>query len=101
MLLTPTEEAKATLAQKATQNATLWSGAFVGRSIALSVFHSGSVLFWPNEQHNQLGLLRTAQRRPKRLPNTVAVFTKQNLFAKAVHAAFYGHHPLVLSPDVI
>ena len=34
-------------------------------------------------------------------PNTVAVFTKQNLLAKAVHAAFYGHHPLVLSPDVI
>uniref|UniRef100_A0A7S1S275 Uncharacterized protein n=1 Tax=Alexandrium catenella TaxID=2925 RepID=A0A7S1S275_ALECA len=31
----------------------------------------------------------------------VATFTKQNLFAKAVHAAFYGHHPLVLSPDVI
>jgi len=32
---------------------------------------------------------------------TVAVFTKQNLFAKAVHAAFFDHHPLVLSPDVI
>jgi len=32
---------------------------------------------------------------------TVATFTQQNLFAKAVHAAFYGHHPLVLSPDVI
>jgi len=32
---------------------------------------------------------------------TVAVFTRQNLFAKAVHAAFFGHHPLVLSPDVI
>lgn len=31
----------------------------------------------------------------------VAVFTKQNLLAKAVHAAFYDHHPLVLSPDVI
>merc|ERR1719230_1205284 len=37
----------------------------------------------------------------KPLPNTVAAFSKQNLFAKAVHAAFYGHHPLVLSPDVI
>ena len=34
-------------------------------------------------------------------PNTVEVFTRQNLFAKSVHAAFYGHHPLVLSPDVI
>lgn len=32
---------------------------------------------------------------------TVATFTKQNLFAKAVHAAFFDHHPLVLSPDVI
>lgn len=32
---------------------------------------------------------------------TVAVFTKQNLFAKAVHAAFFGHHPLILSPDMI
>jgi len=35
------------------------------------------------------------------LSNTVEVFTRQNLFAKAVHAAFYGHHPLVLSPDII
>merc|ERR1719454_1702240 len=35
-------------------------------------------------------------------PNgTVAVFTKQNLFAKAVHSAFFDHHPLILSPDVI
>merc|ERR1719502_1882311 len=34
-------------------------------------------------------------------PETVEVFTRQNLFAKSVHAAFYGHHPLVLSPDVI
>jgi len=33
--------------------------------------------------------------------NTVEVFTRQNLFAKAVHAAFYGHYGLVLSPDVI
>jgi hypothetical protein len=32
---------------------------------------------------------------------TVEVCTRQNLFAKAVHASFYGHHPLVLSPDVI
>jgi len=32
---------------------------------------------------------------------TVAVFTKQNLFVKAVHAAFFDHHQLVLSPDVI
>jgi len=32
---------------------------------------------------------------------TVDIFTKQNLFAKSVHAAFFGHHPLVLSPDVI
>ena len=32
---------------------------------------------------------------------TVAVFTKQNLFVKAVHAAFFGHHPLILSPDMI
>jgi len=32
---------------------------------------------------------------------TVAVFTKQNLFVKAVHAAFFDHHTLVLSPDVI
>jgi len=34
-------------------------------------------------------------------PGTVEVFTKQNLFAKAVHAAFYDHHPLILSPDII
>merc|ERR1719321_2559782 len=34
-------------------------------------------------------------------PGTVAVFTKQNLFAKAVHAAFFDHHPLVLSPDIV
>jgi hypothetical protein len=34
-------------------------------------------------------------------PGTVSVFTKQNLFAKAVHAAFFDHHPLVLSPDII
>lgn len=34
-------------------------------------------------------------------PGCVEVFTKQNLFVKAVHAAFYGHHPLVLSPDII
>eukprot|EP01052_Picozoa_sp_SAG31_P041062 SAG31_NODE_6120_length_2160_cov_4.003396_1_plen_50_part_10 len=33
--------------------------------------------------------------------NAVEVFTRQNLLAKSVHAAFYGHHPLVLSPDVI
>ena len=32
---------------------------------------------------------------------TVDFFTKQNLFAKAVHAAFFGHHPLILSPDVV
>mmetsp|Transcript_21402 Transcript_21402/g.42858 ORF Transcript_21402/g.42858 Transcript_21402/m.42858 type:complete len:478 (-) Transcript_21402:51-1484(-) len=32
---------------------------------------------------------------------TVEVFTKQNLFVKSVHAAFFGHHPLVLSPDVV
>lgn len=31
----------------------------------------------------------------------VEVFTKQNLFAKAVHAAFFDHHPLILSPDII
>jgi len=29
------------------------------------------------------------------------VFSKQNMFAKAVHSAFYGHYPLVLSPDII
>lgn len=34
-------------------------------------------------------------------PGTVAVFTKQNLFVKAVHAAFFDHHPLILSPDII
>jgi hypothetical protein len=34
-------------------------------------------------------------------PGWVEVFTKQNLFVKAVHAAFYGHHPLILSPDII
>jgi len=34
-------------------------------------------------------------------PGCVEVFTKQNLFVKAVHAAFYGHHPLILSPDII
>lgn len=32
---------------------------------------------------------------------TVATFTRQNMLAKAVHAAFYGHHRLILSPDVI
>lgn len=32
---------------------------------------------------------------------TVEVFTKQNLLVKAVHSAFYDHHPLILSPDVI
>jgi len=32
---------------------------------------------------------------------TVEVFTRQNLLAKAVHAAFYGHHPLILGPDVM
>ena len=32
---------------------------------------------------------------------TVATFTRQNMLAKAVHAAFFGHHPLILSPDVI
>jgi len=32
---------------------------------------------------------------------TVAVVTKQNLLVKAVHAAYYDHHPFVLSPDVI
>lgn len=31
----------------------------------------------------------------------VDVFTKQNLFAKAVHSAFYDHLPLTLSPDMI
>eukprot|EP00808_Paulinella_micropora_P000002 g79172.t1 len=31
----------------------------------------------------------------------VAYFTKQNLLAKAVHGAFFGHHPLILSPDII
>jgi len=34
-------------------------------------------------------------------PGCVEVFTKQNLFVKAVHAAFYDHHPLILSPDII
>jgi len=33
--------------------------------------------------------------------NTVETFTKHNLFVKSVHAAFFGHHPLVLSPDII
>jgi len=32
---------------------------------------------------------------------TVEVFTKQHLFTKSVHAAFFGHHSLVLSPDVV
>eukprot|EP00463_Aulacantha_scolymantha_P001046 TRINITY_DN1729_c0_g1_i1.p2 TRINITY_DN1729_c0_g1~~TRINITY_DN1729_c0_g1_i1.p2 ORF type:complete len:83 (-),score=13.11 TRINITY_DN1729_c0_g1_i1:525-773(-) len=32
---------------------------------------------------------------------TVEVFTKQNLFVKSVHMAFFGHHPLILSPDII
>eukprot|EP01050_Picozoa_sp_SAG11_P018076 SAG11_NODE_2680_length_3104_cov_1.455241_2_plen_105_part_00 len=45
--------------------------------------------------------LGSVEAMSKPLPNTVAAFSKQNLFAKAVHAAFYGHHPLVLSPDVI
>ena len=31
----------------------------------------------------------------------VGVFTQHNLFAAAVHQAFYEHLPLVLSPDVI
>lgn len=34
-------------------------------------------------------------------PGIVSVFTKQNLFAKAVHSAFFDHHPLILSPDII
>jgi hypothetical protein len=34
-------------------------------------------------------------------PGCVEVFTKQNLFVKAVHAAFFDHHPLILSPDII
>jgi hypothetical protein len=34
-------------------------------------------------------------------PGCVEVFTKQNLFVKAVHATFYDHHPLILSPDII
>eukprot|EP00555_Chaetoceros_dichaeta_P002059 CAMPEP_0198248910 /NCGR_PEP_ID=MMETSP1447-20131203/562_1 /TAXON_ID=420782 /ORGANISM="Chaetoceros dichaeta, Strain CCMP1751" /LENGTH=224 /DNA_ID=CAMNT_0043933407 /DNA_START=16 /DNA_END=690 /DNA_ORIENTATION=+ len=33
--------------------------------------------------------------------NTVETFTKHNLFVKSVHTAFFGHHPLVLSPDII
>ena len=31
----------------------------------------------------------------------VATFTANNLFAEAVHRAFYEHYPLVISPDVI
>ena len=62
MLLTLTEKAKATLAQKAAQNAALWSDASMGRSIDLSVFHSRSVLYctfvWAHQALN----------RPRRFP---------------------------------
>jgi hypothetical protein len=33
--------------------------------------------------------------------NTVDVFTKQNMLVKAVHTAFFEHHPLILTPDII
>ena len=33
--------------------------------------------------------------------NAVLLFDKNNMLARAVHAAFYEHHPLRLSPDVI
>ena len=33
--------------------------------------------------------------------STVCVFTTQNIFAEAVHLAFYEHYPLIISPDVI
>uniref|UniRef100_A0A7S3PH88 DUF4419 domain-containing protein n=1 Tax=Aplanochytrium stocchinoi TaxID=215587 RepID=A0A7S3PH88_9STRA len=44
------------------------------------------------------GSIEAMSKEPK---GRVAVFTKQNLLAKAVHAAFYDHHELILSPDVI
>jgi len=53
---------------------------------------------WRSLLPTKEGLVEAMSPAP---PNTVEVFTRQNLFAKAVHAAFYGHHPLVLSPDII
>ena len=44
------------------------------------------------------GFVEAMSAEPK---GAVEFFTKQNLFAKSVTAAFYGHHPLILSPDVI
>jgi len=35
------------------------------------------------------------------IPESVMIFDRQNMLAKAVHTAFYDHHPLRLSPDVI
>jgi hypothetical protein len=46
----------------------------------------------------QYGTIEAMSAEPDGL---VEVFTKQNLLVKAVHAAFYGHHPLILSPDII
>jgi hypothetical protein len=52
----------------------------------------------PNAWQKMGGSIEAMSPAPE---GTVAVFTKQNLFAKAVHAAFFDHHPLVLSPDII
>eukprot|EP00111_Clytia_hemisphaerica_P002244 TCONS_00006290-protein len=50
------------------------------------------------EAWKQHGIIEAMSDAPK---NVVETFTKQNLLVKSVHAAFYGHHPLILSPDVI
>lgn len=53
------------------------------------------------EAWSKLGETCTIEAMSPTPAGCVEVFTKQNLFAKAVHAAFYGHHPLILSPDII
>lgn len=53
---------------------------------------------WQKMLPSKAGMIEAMSPAPE---GTVEVFTRQNLLAKAVHAAFYGHHGLVLSPDVI
>jgi len=46
----------------------------------------------------KLGRVEAMSAAPK---DSVAFFNTRNLFAEAVHMAFYEHYPLILSPDVI
>jgi len=50
------------------------------------------------EAWQRFGIIEAMSAEPEGL---VEVFTKQNLLVKAVHESFYGHHPLILSPDII